>query len=772
MSKENGLVCADGQEVALKSISAHGYVNDLLLTLTVKQIYKNTTPKTLETTYTFPIGWGATFMGLKVEINGEILNGTVLAKQLANDQYEKAISNGDSPIMLEKNSDGLYTVTLGNLKPGEEAIIEYSYAQLLTIKDRTLRLTIPTAVAPRFGNSEMGGIKEYQSVSSDLFSEYPFKLSIEINGSLSSASFASPSHQISTQSQPNKTIVTLEKNAYLDRDFILNLEKIENQSFFSIIKDNFSENHSFTALASFCPQLDIKNQEPIDLKVLVDCSGSMAGDSINSAKNALHTILKNLKISDRFSYSKFGSHVTHMFKALKPVNKMNVAAASAMISLTEADMGGTEFELALKSVFNLPGSDRQSDVLLITDGEIWEVESIIAEAKKSKNRVFAIGVGTTPVESLLQRLAEETNGACELISPNEDIESAIVRMFSRIRTHNAQEISIDWGSEPIWVTRIPSTIYNGDTIHVFAGFEKEPQKPALLKFKQGGNFGNVSAISIATGCTDLTRTAAMYRLPNIEAENKLSLALRYQLITDETSFILIHERSELNKANDLPELQKIPQMHSAGWGGTGSVEIVWRNTSATIIKHSLSDTQSFAMYDKYDVPKVFRTNRQSSIQNDNLDITDYDIPAFLRKQPDNREITKSVINISKSTYQAVKEKLIKAKPLSPEDIIKLASDFIKYPNDLNKFINSIEGKLINNDLKNVQKILEYYLTSEQMWLIILSWLLINFETSKYWSSNTKTAIQDLCENIDSTDISESFVILVNHMPNLEIDNWN
>jgi Ca-activated chloride channel family protein len=36
--------------------------------MTIRQQYKNTTKKTLETVYTFPMGWGATFMDLSVEI--------------------------------------------------------------------------------------------------------------------------------------------------------------------------------------------------------------------------------------------------------------------------------------------------------------------------------------------------------------------------------------------------------------------------------------------------------------------------------------------------------------------------------------------------------------------------------------------------------------------------------------------------------------------------------------------------------------------------------
>lgn len=50
-----------------------------------------------------------------------------------------------------------------------------------------------------------------------------------------------------------------------------------------------------------------------------------------------------------------------------------------------------------------------------------------------------------------------------------------------------------------------------------------------------------------------------------------ALAVAYQLVTDQTNFLLVHERADGEKAIDMPELQKIQQMVPAGWGGTGLV---------------------------------------------------------------------------------------------------------------------------------------------------------------------------------------------------------
>lgn len=53
--------------------------------------------------------------------------------------------------------------------------------------------------------------------------------------------------------------------------------------------------------------------------------------------------------------------------------------------------------------------------------------------------------------------------------------------------------------------------------------------------------------------------------------DKLALALRYQLVTRQTSLFLVHQRAEGEKAEGLPALEQIRHMMAAGHGGFGSV---------------------------------------------------------------------------------------------------------------------------------------------------------------------------------------------------------
>ena len=753
-----GLTNEDGEQMALQSVSAKGKVNGLLLEMTIRQQYKNTTRKNLETVYTFPMGWGATFMDLSVEIGGKRLSGVVTEKKEAEDRYEKAISEGDAPIMLEKNSDGLYTVNLGNLKPKEEAVIEYSYSQLLRFEEGHVRLTLPTTIAPRYGDSMQGAIKKHQGVETDFLVEYPFTLSLLLAGGIEKATIECPSHQVQITKQENEVEVGLVRSGFLDRDFILNLSKLENQSFFIVTPDKKMGPEGCTVLASFCPRA-LANQKELgaDIKVLVDCSGSMAGDSIESAKRALHHVLSNLREDDRFSYSLFGSKVKHEFSSLKPVNQFNIGTASLIVSNTEANMGGTEIEGALLSTFKLKGTEKKADVLLITDGEVWDTSNIIAAAKKSGHRIFAIGVGTSPAETLLRELAETTGGACELVSPKEDIETAIVRMFNRIHLPRAKEIKINWGTDetPEWTVGTNTAIFSGNTHHVFAGFKHAPTKAAHLSYQLGDSAERIGVGANSVSHSEdgyLARLGASQRLSSLSEGEQLKLAIDYQLITEQTNCILVHVRSAEDKVTEMPELQKIAQMQAAGWGGAGTIQ----ESVVAYCKVSMQDSfqpsrsemiaatplNSQVDYSQYDLPRVFRTSKSSHdaplmansarISHDlDLDAEFYEVPPFLRKQAD-EDRTPS----------------IKVDPLLPRDVVAIANANIAPKISLNLFVREVESKLFADELKFVLDKLQNAMGREEAWIIILSWMLFKLADDLDWNEETKERIEQLVNELD------------------------
>lgn len=637
MKTKTGLENEYGQSVSLKSVHLEGKLEGLLLTMLVKQRYLNDSEETIEASYTFPAGWGANLMGFSVELNGKRMQAVALAKKKAEKKYEKAIESGDTPVMLEKSPLGLYTANLGNLKPGEEALIIIEYAQLLRFEKGRVRITVPTVIGERYGDEVLDGhIAPHQTVDSDLLVEYPFTASLDILGQMAQGVIACPSHKVDIERIEGGTRIQLAKGGMLDRDFIVTVEELKGESFVSASEDN----GAYAVVASFCPKLQDQEPSPLGLKILVDCSGSMQGDSIEQAQEAMHELILRLTERDMVSYSKFGTTVVHTSNQLEKCTSRylkNVLAKA--VHDTAADLGGTELNQALTSTFKISFAKAYTegcDLLLITDGDVWEIEEIVKQAKISNHRIFAIGVGSAPAESLLKDLAEQTGGACELVTPSESIAEAVLRMTQRIRSARTSSIAIHWDGEVLWQSKLPKQVFSEETIHVHARVKNKPTTTPRLEWTVENVVNDELAPTIDWNSTAaLPRLVAGAEIATISDEKAAEeLALKYQIASKYTNLLLIHVREEEEKAEGLPKLQKIKQMSAAGWGGLGTVDQsqVMYSISACRVLRTGTDGVAFS---SNALPSVWRTSRVSaSAKVDALaagGMDDYEIPAFLRK---------------------------------------------------------------------------------------------------------------------------------------------
>ena len=585
-TEENFSILKDTQdgEVALKGVSVRARLHELIAEVEVEQTYVNPQKSNIETIYTFPLPIGALLLGLELEIAGKKLSGLVIERKKAERDYEDAVTDGNSAVILQEVGPGLYTASIGNLMAKETAVIRYRYALMLSWQGPKLRFLIPTTIAPRYGYADAAGMESHQIPKSSLTVQYPLSLTVVVEGGLASATIASPTHPIAFERLPVGIAAKLAGQAVLDRDFVLTLESELEQSCCIHTPDGGGH----VAVASIrIPPVNVKEGKPLAVKLLIDCSGSMGGTSIIQARKAALEILNALSPADSFNVTLFGSEFKHLFPGMVPATGKFITEAWIRLAHLEADMGGTEMEKALAATFAIGGSETPPSVLLITDGEIQEHEKLVSRAATAAHRVFTVGVGTAVVDVFLESLARTTGGACELVSPQEGMAEKILSQFHRLRQTKLEHVQLDWPTMPDWTTQLPKTMFAGDTVHVFAGFKHAPNGAVSLRTAVAGQPLTVSTSLASSDEKELPRIAAAHRIKGVPQQQALALSLKYQLLSKWTSYLVVAERDV--KANDLPRLHQIPQMLAAGWGGTGLVlDAPPTRASASVARASIS----------------------------------------------------------------------------------------------------------------------------------------------------------------------------------------
>jgi len=561
-------------QVSIQGVSAQTIIN---------QYFENTQEQNIEAVYTFPLPINAVILDILVVLDNKIVRGQIQKKEEAIEKYEDAIESGDMAILLEKVEDGLYTLNMGNLLPEQKAKVTLVYSQVLSWQDEELRYTLPTVIAPKYGYCPL---QAQQQPDYDFRAEYPLEFSLNIKGQFSSCSVSSPSHEIKNKVTQDNQNIQLSQSAFLDRELIILLEKKLAASSFAVTQkmktDDGIECAVIASIQATFNQESSHNivnnkQSPQVINFLLDCSGSMGGDSIELAIKALLLALDELSEEDYFSITCFGSTTQQLTKGIVPASKAYRVLARRQLRHTNADLGGTEIFNALDEVLSFTNpTSYTKNCFLITDGEVWdngELKEIAQQFNKQQHRIFTVGIGSAVSEKLVTILASESMGASEFVSPNEEMVNKIHRHFKRLFMPVLNEIYIDWGAEVLWQS-VPDFLYVGDSVTLYAQLKNKPQTDVTIK---AGIKGEVlyqqSIIGELSQNTeqDVIRQVANTQLKAMKNKSKRAeLAVEYQLMDETTAFIMVEE-NEVTGDQGLPVFHKISQMMAAGWAGQGAL---------------------------------------------------------------------------------------------------------------------------------------------------------------------------------------------------------
>jgi len=594
--------------------------------VTVAQRYVNREKVPVEAVYSFPLEELAAVYGFEAVIGEKRVVGRVEEKEKAFEEYDRAMAEGHGAYLLDQDRANLFTASIGNLLPGQQAVVTLKYVAPLERHGEQMRLKIPTTVAPRY-------IPEAQLRSMDPAEfdhlnpptvpsgvPYGLALRVEFEGASEVVGVECPSHPVKVGMAGTKATVELSgADVQLDRDVVVSFTLADaGPTAAQVVRD---EQGDYVVALDVVPPVT-KTREPVDAVFLIDRSGSMSGSSIAQARNALLLALGSLHAGDTFNVYGFGSRFESLFSGPVRYDDANLDAARDAVRRWDADLGGTEITAPLREVLARPAGELPRRVLLLTDGEVGNEQEVVELVRGHADTVavFTIGVGYGASDVLVNGVARAGNGHAEYVHPNERIEPVVMRQMSRLATSGLRQVKVDWAGLPVDLAApaVLPPLYPGSPLTVYGRVpageltgrseSSGPVEVALVATGPDGEVRFAAAVDVAAAVPDaaVPRLMAREAIRDLEegrfaaarrgsrqrarherhdAQAVVALATRYTLMSSETSFVAVEVREGAEADARGAELRRIPvalleDWH--GWGGGRVQALMMRGVQATM----------------------------------------------------------------------------------------------------------------------------------------------------------------------------------------------
>lgn len=533
----------------------------------IEQEFFNSGYETLEGLYIFPIPEGAVINEFSMFINGTEVYAELLDADKARGIYEDIVANMRDPALLEYSGRNIFKVRIYPIEPRSLKKVKISYKEILEKDMNTVKYMYPL-------NTEKFSSGFLDNVA----------LNVNINTVNNIKNIFSTSHEVDIIRDENRALVSYEEsNVRPDTDFVLYFtEDTEDFGISILTHKDINENGFF--FLDINPGMENISVNEKDIIFVLDSSGSMAGEKLEQAKNALKFCLYNLNDGDRFDIIRFSTEAESLFNGLKQANRENLNIAENFINNFRA-IGGTNIEEALEFALGADeNTERPYMVIFITDGKptIGETneDSLVSkiETRNTNNfRVFTFGIGNEINTHLLDRITNTTRAYRTYISPDEDLEVKISQFYTKVRSPVLTDINITIdGNIQVFNTfpdfdNLPDLFY-GSSLSILGRY-RNTQGNNTAELVLQGKVGNeqrsytyeiifpdfnkenetITSIWAARRVGYLLDLIRLYGERNELIDEAVSLARDYGIVTPYTSYLIIEDEQDRIIHNELDE---------------------------------------------------------------------------------------------------------------------------------------------------------------------------------------------------------------------------
>ncbi|MBX2885071.1 MAG: marine proteobacterial sortase target protein [Granulosicoccus sp.] len=574
-------------DAPLLTSSVQMSINGIVARVTMEQSFSNDGSHWVEGTYVFPLPDNAAVNSLQIRVGERVINGRIAEKHAAEKIYQTARDAGQISSLVRQERPNLFTSRIANIPPGESISTILTYTQTIDYRLDRFSLTFPMTLTPRYTNAETDPA---DAVAITPPQGYPDQITgpttdLEVafwNDSAQAPSISmisSPSHELTMSENERLTTLATPGVVPMDRDFVLQWSpSMGITPSVNTWQERVADRDYLLAMV-VPPQMD---SSPPDLNreliLVIDTSGSMAGQSMDAAKQALQIALDGLRESDRFNIVAFDSSTRRLYSSSRPANSGNIEQAHRYIASLQAD-GGTEMSPALRQALANPVEGYLRQVVFITDGSVSNEQALFAQIQQQLRsaRLFTVGIGSAPNNWFMRKAAEAGRGTFITIASSAVAQEKMSSLFRQIESPALTDLNITWLGGPADVAPSPlHDLYLGEPL-IFSAQLGE----ATTGFKLTGNLGQtpweqtLNLDDTPTTGTGLSSVWARQKITSLLEQQRYSedaetfkplvtrIALEHQLLSPYTSFVAVDE-TVVRHENEQLTAGRVPNLMPAG----------------------------------------------------------------------------------------------------------------------------------------------------------------------------------------------------------------
>jgi len=546
-------------EFPVTAIDINGSVDGDGVAWTVEAAFENPLDAPAEAVFTLPLPVGGAVTGMTMKIGERKVEAEIKEREAARNEYAEAKEKGHSAAIVEQQRAEIFTITVGNIHPGEAISIVLEVHDRVAIDGTQSSLRFPTMIKERYTPA---GVPDESAITPPRGTgRSPLRATVTI-------SFSEPVKDLICETVPTAQITPTHVSI---NDFGLTGDIILHWTIpAAIARAKWVADADDPTMGTLEVNIRVEKDKTSvrrrkAVQIMFDRSGSMSDHYIKWAQRITEDIIASLTDDDLIHILTFDSSIdvfdatSHGFIPATRVSKQQLQKELATITARgSTDLTGaiTTSGAALATLADRDDfEDLDRVAVLITDGAYGDESSAVHHREKefAGARVIAVAIGEN-ANGFLEALA--ANGVCAYVSSHAGLAEASAKVMSRVATAAHSKARLEASGLVDQAPFHAPDIYP-ETIVTLSGRMPRPQEGDQVSVNADSGHVITLPISISTDGSVTTRWASqriksldyqmmasdvsdgfMSPLANLEA-HIVKLSVKYKVLSKYTAWLAI-----------------------------------------------------------------------------------------------------------------------------------------------------------------------------------------------------------------------------------------